>query len=391
MLASKVGEANGKENKNITSALKIAKQNNIRFRILACISLCDKIFSQVRNDVYPELKSQGDIFGKEAFLDSLNEKLPEDQIKFFNEIRYKFFVNINRKNFEDIFIKINVLRNWLVHHILDEKKDTKKSKIERDKFYRANFNFKNDLIDKNILKNLLENLEGGLFKILPHDLCNEIYHQLFDFKKLLNDNQKEPEFKDSEYKKNLDNLKKEKKDFITKINSKLQKDKELLKEINQLKFIFKNKQKNKSNGSASKKTKPKNQGKLTIEATNYVFIGKENYDIIKKQIMIPYQIINIKIDEGKMPKKSAEFINKYNQKTQQDHQKSFEEINKIYLFALEINILFRIYFTDKVNELEDNKNKKNGELKSKEKELQSKRFLAPPLYAGSGRKEFNGS
>ncbi|MFM2200213.1 MAG: hypothetical protein RL769_266, partial [Pseudomonadota bacterium] len=67
--------------KNITPTLKdkiIAKQNNIRFRILACISLCDKIFSQVRNDVYPELKSRGDIFGKKDFLDSLNEKLPED-------------------------------------------------------------------------------------------------------------------------------------------------------------------------------------------------------------------------------------------------------------------------------------------------------------------------
>ena len=112
--------------KNITPTLKdkiIAKQNNIRFRILACISLCDKIFSQVRNDVYPELKSKGDIFGKKDFLDSLNEKLPEDQIRFFNEIRYKFFININRKNFEDIFIKINVLRNWLVHHILDNNKN----------------------------------------------------------------------------------------------------------------------------------------------------------------------------------------------------------------------------------------------------------------------------
>jgi hypothetical protein len=282
----------------------------------------------------------------------------------------------------------------LVHHILDDDEDSKfniernkfykldddedsKFNIERNKFYKVNFNFNNNLIDKNILKNLSENLEGGLFKILPHDLCNEIYHQLWDFKKLLNDNQKEPEFKDSKFKKNLDKIKKEKKDFITKNNSKLQKDKELLEEINQLKFIFKNKQKNKSNGSALRKSKHKNQGKLTIDATNYVFIGKENYDIIKKQIMIRHhQIKDIKIDQGKKPKKSAEFINKYNQKTQQDHQKSFEEINKIYLFALEINILFRVYFTDKVNELDDlfycayekNKSLKNY-LQTKQKKI----------------------
>ena len=386
--------------KNITPTLKdkiIAKQNNIRFRILACISLCDKIFSQVRNDVYPELKSRGDIFGKKDFLDSLNEKLPEDQIKFFNEIRYKFFININRKNFEDIFIKINVLRNWLVHHILEDDKNNnqdknqkindqnyqnlvKKFEIERNKFSRANFNFNSDLIDENILKNLSENLEGALFKILPQDLCNQIYNQFWDFKKLLNDNQKEPEFKDSKFKKNLDNLKKEKKDFITKNNSKLQKDKELLEEINQLKFIFKNKQKNKSNGSAPRKSKHKNQGKLTIDATNYVFIGKENYDIIKKQIMIRHhQIKDIKIDEEKKPKKSAEFINKYNQKTQQDHQKSFEEINKIYLFALEINILFRVYFTDKVNELEDLFDCADEKNKSLKNYLQTKQKKIKPL------------
>ncbi len=226
MLASKVGEANGKENKNITSALKIAKQNNIRFRILACISLCDKIFSQVRNvafNIKNEKNKSSDFFGKTEFLTNTKYKNTENLENFYNKIKFEHLIDINEKNFEDIFIKINVLRNWLVHHILDNNKNNnqddnqkindqnyQKFEDERNKFPRANFNFNNDLIDENILKNLLENLDGGLFKILPHDLCNEIYHQFWTFEKLLKGNPKEDKFKDYQFKKNLDKIKKEK-------------------------------------------------------------------------------------------------------------------------------------------------------------------------------------
>lgn len=413
---------------DINKDLKILffKQNSIRHRILACISLCDNIFCDARNKVFSgktknELDPSRDFFGTNYSFNLLQK--PDNKIiktKFLEELNNKYLIDINEENFEnfeDIFIKINVLRNWLIHHGLNENKNnkkksskgnnqnnqkliedekTKKEKENRDKKFKDEitkftefavkindkfeFNFNKKLLRDKHIDVTLENLTNGLFKILPQDFCHEIIQQLYAFKikrnsSLRDDNKDEfnnnlKQLTNPEFKK----LKEQKKSFIEKINRKdwQRKNYSLFNEINHLKFVFK-----KNSTQNSNQRKSKKQGKITVDAQKYCFIGKDNYNKIFDKIMKEdklKEITNEKIDldfREKFNEKSLKLSNKSSQK----YFKSFEEIFKIYELILEINILFRIYFTEKYNELKDNEkeNKQKFEkIRNKKKHQRSK-------------------